>query len=116
MSLINKTDSEILEIANPLWDSLVKNSNNKDYFAFTKDFSARMLMGANEPEIAKQWANNKVITSLNTEKEFLGCIRRDEYITVLFKQTSTKVAGEYLGRLVLGEEDGEIKIFGATIF
>jgi len=29
---------------------------------------------------------------------------------------STKVSGEYLGRLVLGEEDGEIKIFGATIF
>jgi hypothetical protein len=75
-----------------------------------------MLMGANEPEIAKQWANNEVITSLSTERAFLGCIRRDEYITVLFKQASTKVSGEYLGRLVLGEEDGEIKIFGATIF
>ena len=73
-------------------------------------------MGANEPELAKQWANNEVITSLSTEREFLGCIRRDEYVTVLFKQASTKVSGDYLGRLVLGEEDGEIKIFGATIF
>ena len=70
----------------------------------------------NEPEIAKQWANNEVITSLSNERTFLGCIRRDEYITVLFKQKSTKVLGEYLGRLVLGEEDGEVKIFGATIF
>tara|TARA_X000000368_G_scaffold404828_1_gene381325 strand:- start:95 stop:445 length:351 start_codon:yes stop_codon:yes gene_type:complete len=116
MSLIKKTDSEILEIANPLWDSLVKHSNNKDYYGFTKDFSARMLMGANEPEIAKQWANNEVITSLSNERTFLGCIRRDDFITVLFKQASTKVSGEYLGRLVLGEEDGEVKIFGATIF
>tara|TARA_B100000029_G_C17237720_1_gene837846 strand:+ start:121 stop:471 length:351 start_codon:yes stop_codon:yes gene_type:complete len=116
MNLIDKSDNEILEVANPLWDDLVKNSNNKDYTGFTKDFSARMLMGANEIEIGKQWANNDVITSLSNERVFLGCIRRDGFVTVLFKQTSTKVSGEFLGRLVLGEEDGEIKIFGATIF
>ena len=40
MNLIDKTDEEILEIANPLWDDLVKNSNKKDYFGFVKDFSA----------------------------------------------------------------------------
>ena len=116
MKLVNKTDNEILEIANPLWDDLVKHSNNKDYQGFTKDFSARMLMGANEIEIGKQWANNEVITNLSNEKEFLGCIRRDDFVTVLFKQTSTKIPGEFLGRLVLGVEDNQIKIFGATIF
>jgi hypothetical protein len=116
MKLIDKTDNELLEIANPLWDDLVKHSNSKDYQGFTKDFSARMLMGANEIEIGKQWANNEVITSLSNEREFLGCIRRDGFVTLLFKQTSTKASGEFLGRLVLGEEDGKIKIFGATIF
>jgi len=116
MKLVNKTDNEILEIANPLWDDLVKHSNNKNYQGFTKDFSARMLIGANEIEIGKQWANNEVITNLSNEKEFLGCIRRDDFVTVLFKQTSTKIPGEFLGRLVLGVEDNQIKIFGATIF
>jgi len=116
MKLVNKTNNEILEIANPLWDDLVKHSNNKNYQGFTKDFSARMLIGANEIEIGKQWANNEVITNLSNEKEFLGCIRRDDFVTVLFKQTSTKIPGEFLGRLVLGVEDNQIKIFGATIF
>ena len=116
MNLINKPDNEILEIANPLWNDLVKNSNNKDYKGFTQNFSARMLMGANEIEIGKQWANNEVITSLSNERKFLGCIRRDGFVTVLFKQTSTKISGEFLGRLVLGVEDNQIKIFGATIF
>ena len=32
MNLLDKTDEELLEIANPLWDDLVKNSNKKDYF------------------------------------------------------------------------------------
>ena len=29
MKLLEKTDKEILEIANPIWDDLVKYSNNK---------------------------------------------------------------------------------------
>ena len=116
MDLLEKSDSEILEIAKPLWNNLINCSNTKDYFGFTKDFSARMLFGANEIELAKQWANNEVITSLTEEREFLGCLRRDEHVTVLFKQKSSKSDGDYLGRLVLGIEDTEIKIFGATIF
>ena len=116
MDLLKKSDEEILEIASPRWDNLIICSNSQDYFGFTKDFSARMLFGANEIELAKQWTNNVVITNLKQENEFLGCIRRDEHVTVLFKQKSTISDGDYLGRLVLGTEDGEIKIFGATIF
>ena len=116
MSLLDKTDEEILEIANPFWDNLVKCSNNKDYSGFTKDFSAQMLYGANEVELGKQWSNNELLVSLSIQKIFLGCLRRNNFVTVLFKQTSDKVPGEYLGRLVLGTEGDKIKIFGATIF
>ena len=116
MNLLEKTDKEILEIANPLWDDLVKCSNNKDYGGFTKHFSAQMLFSANEVEIGKQWVNNKLLTNLSKQKEFFGCLRRNNYVTVLFKQTSDKIPGEFLGRLVLGVEDDKVKIFGATIF
>ena len=116
MSLLDKSDEELLKIAQPMWDNLIHCSNKQDYFGFTRNFSARMLFGANEIELAKQWANNDVITSLTEEREFLGCLRRDEHVTVLFKQKSSKSDGDYLGRLVLGIEDTEIKIFGATIF
>ena len=116
MSLLDKTDEEILEIANPFWDNLVKCSNNKDYSGFTKDFSAQMLYGANEVELGKQWSNNELLVSLSTQFFFSGCLRRNDFVTVLFKQTSEKVPGDYLGRLVLGVEGDKIKIFGATIF
>ena len=116
MKLLEKTDKEILEIAEPLWDNLVKSSNIKDYGGFTKDFSAKMLFGANEVEIGKQWANNKLLTSLSEQREFLGCLRRNNFVTVLFKQASDTVPGEFLGRLVLGIEDDKVKVFGATIF
>ena len=57
-----------------------------------------------------------MLTSLSQEREFVGCVRRNHHVTVLFKQTSTEVSGEYLGRLVLGIEDDLVKVFGATIF
>ena len=116
MNLLDKTDEEIIEIASPIWDNLVKASNIKDYSGFTKDFSAQMLFGANEVELGKQWANNKLLTSLSKKKEVFGCLRRNLYVTVLYKQTSDNVPGEFLGRLVLGVEDDEIKVFGATIY
>jgi len=116
MKLLEKTDEEILEIANPIWDDLVKYSNNKDYSGFTKHFSAQMLYGANEVEIGKQWANNKLLTSLSNQREFLGCLRRNNFVSVIFKQKSDTVPGDFLGRLVLGVEDEKIKVFGATIF
>ena len=116
MSLLEKADNEIIEIANPIWANLVKSSNMKDYGGFTKDFSSQMLYGANEVELGKQWASNDLISSLSDEYKALGCLRRGLYITVLYKQKSTKISGEFLGRLVLGEEDGLVKVFGATIF
>jgi len=116
MNLQDKTDEEIIKIANPLWDNLVKSSNNKDYSGFTKDFSVEMLYGANEVEIGKQWANNDLLVNLSNDKICLGCLRRNEYVTVLYKQKSTKLSGDFLGRLVIGSEEGIIKIFGATIF
>ena len=116
MSFLKKTDEEIIKIADPIWANLVKSSNIKDYGGFTRDFSSQMLYGANEIELGKQWASNELVSNLSENCKAFGCLRRGLYITVLYKQTSTKIPGEFLGRLVLGDEDGLVKVFGATIF
>ena len=48
MKLLDKSDKEIREIAQPIWDNLIKASNIKDYGGFTKHFSSQMLYGARE--------------------------------------------------------------------
>ena len=116
MKILDKSDKEIIEIAKPIWDNLVRSSNIKDYGGFTKDFSSQMLYGANEVELGKQWANNKLLTSLSEKNEVFGCLRRDQFITILYKQTSKTLPGDFLGRLVLGMEGEDIKVFGATIY
>jgi len=116
MALLDKSDEEIIKIAEPIWANLVKSSNIKDYGGFTRDLSSQMMYGANEVELGKQWANNKIITNLEETYKPFGTLRRGEHITVLIKQTNKEIPGEFLGRLVLGVEDDEIKIFGATIY
>ena len=116
MNIIDLKDEDILKVAEPYWDDLVKYSNNKNYGAFTRHFSYEMKLAANEVEIGKQFAKSQLTKNLAKEREYLGIIRRGEHVTVLYKQTNTKQDGEWLGRLVLGFENEEIKIFGATLF
>ena len=82
MNLPEKSDQEIIDIAKPIWENLVKSSNIKDYGGFTKDFSSQMLFGANEVELGKQWANNKLLTSLSNKYEVFGCLRRGSLCTL----------------------------------
>ena len=116
MNIIDNTDEEILAMANPWWDELLKYSNNSNYGMFTKNFSLEMKQAANEVEIGKQFARSELTKNLSQDAEYLGMIRRGKHVTVLYKQTNTKKDGEWLGRLVLGYEADEPKIFGATLF
>ena len=76
MDLLKKSDEEIFTIAKPFWENLVRASNMKDYGGFTRDFSTQMLFGANEVELGKQWANNKIITNLNETYEPVRNIKK----------------------------------------
>ena len=116
MNIIDKTDDEILELAMPMWADLVKYSNEENYGAFTRGFSASLMLGANEIEMGKQFARSELTKNLSENYDYLGMIRRGEHVTVLFRQTNSKKEGEWLGRLVLGYEDDKVRIFGATLF
>ena len=116
MNIIDKTDEELLEMGIPWWEDLIKYSNKGQYGKFIRNFSYDLLLGLNEVEIGKQFAKSELTRSLDTNYDFLGFIRRGEHVSFLFRVRSTKKEGEWLGRMVLGFEKGEPKIFAASIF
>ena len=116
MNIIEKTDEEIRALAEPLWRDLVKCSNEGKYGEFVKNFSGSLALAMNQVVAGHQFANSELVRNLSEDTDFLGTIRRGEHVTVLFRQRSTKKRGEWLGRLVLGYEDGKVRIFGASIF
>lgn len=116
MSIVEKTDEEILDLAHPMWADLVKYSNEQNYGAFTRNFSSTLIKGANEVEMGRQFARSDLAKNISDDYQYLGMIRRGDYVTVLYKVTNTKDSGEWLGRLVLGHENDKVKIFGCTLF
>lgn len=116
MNIVEKTDEELLAIANPLWSDLVKNSNEGKYGDFVKNFSNSLALAMDQVEAGRQFASSELARNLSEDADYLGIIRRGEHVTVLYRQRSTKKQGEWLGRLVLGYENGDVKVFGASIF
>lgn len=116
LNIIDLTDEAILALAHPMWRDLIKYSNQGQYGKFIRKFSYELLFGLNEIEVGKQFANSELTRSLDPDWDYLGIIRRGQHVTVLYRVRSTKRAGEWLGRLVLGYEQGEVRIFAASIF
>jgi len=116
VNIIDKSDEEIRAIADPLWRDLVKNSNEGKYGDFVKNFSSAFALAMDQVQVGHQFAKSELARNLSADADFLGTIRRGEHVTVLYRQRSTKKEGEWLGRLVLGYEDGQVRIFGASIF
>ncbi len=116
MNIIEKTDDEILAMAKPLWRDLVKYSNEGKYGEFARNFSSSLARAIDQVVAGHQFANSELARNLSEDIDSLGIIRRGEHVTVLYRQRSTKKPGEWLGRLVLGYEDGTVRIFGASIF
>lgn len=116
MNITDLSDDDIIEFAHPIWDELVRASNAGDYGAFTQRFSQSLLLALNEVEVGKQFAHSELAKNLMEKYDFLGLIRRGEHVTALYRVRSKVKAGEWLGRLVLGQENGEVKVFAASIF
>ena len=116
MNITEQTDDEIRAVADPLWRDLVKSSNEGDYGEFAKHFSSSFALAMDQVAAGHQFANSELARNLSDELDPLGIIRRGEHVTVLYRQRSTKKSGEWLGRLVLGYENGKVRIFGASIF
>ena len=116
VNIIEKTDKEILAIADPLWRDLIKNSNEGEYGEFVKNFSSSLALVMNQVTVGHQFATSELARNLADDADILGIIRRGEHVTVLYRQRSTNKPGEWLGRLVLGYEGEKVRIFGASIF
>ena len=96
---------QVSEISEQMTDAFIVKDQDR-YSALDRQFH-RVFVAS---------SGNKLLTSLSDDYEAFGCLRRGMNITVLFKQKSKEIEGEFLRRLVLGVEGDDVKVFGATIY
>lgn len=116
MNLAEKTDAEILKIANPLMDNLIEGSAEIEHEKHTRDFTGRMKCIVTRDyleKICKQYQTEK---GHFAKREFVALFRRPTSIAIIWKQAFTKQKGEFVAECVFVENDGRILVDHAMVF
>ncbi|MCJ8318275.1 MAG: hypothetical protein MJK12_01490 [Colwellia sp.] len=115
MEISNKSDTEILKIAESMWDDIVEGANTKNWHLFSKYMPASDVTDEAKKDVERQWQQVPLLTSLSTKREFINILRRNDSVLVLWKQWSTKEEGEFLAMLNLKSMGTEIKSVGIFV-
>lgn len=109
MSLLEKTDSQIREIAAPILKDTIIGANHKDWQQFSRNMTPEDSSDIESKEdVERQWEEDDYLTKFSDKFEFLAVIRKPDVVVVLWRLTTTVTDEEYLERLYLEERDGVI--------
>lgn len=113
MKLLAMSDSQIHKVVKPILKDVIVGSRNKDWALFSKHMASEDSSSAEaKADVEAQWEEHEYLTSFADEFEFLGVIRKTDVVLVICKLTSTKFEDEYLEKLYLDDNDGEIVTLG----
>jgi hypothetical protein len=115
MDVSKLSDEEVYELAEPIWENMRKGSNNVDYETFSCFFSASLKGRVNKERFENQCKEFPLLTSLGAATP-VACIRRKEGVTVIFRQLSTRLEGEFVGQLTLAGTHEKNKVINAQVY
>lgn len=117
---VDRSDSEILKIADPIRQDVIDGANAKDWKLHSRNLPMDVIENDEiRKDVERQWREAETAsspcTAISRDSKFLGIIRKNEFIDVLWKQKNTKSDEEHVLRIVLKDIDGELKQVGALL-
>lgn len=116
MTLAEKSDKEILAVADPIMDNLMEGSTEIDHEKHTRDFTDRMkriVMKEYLEIVCRQYQAER---GYFAGREFVAVFRRPQSVAIVWKQRFTKKAGEYVAELVLVENESGYLVDHVMVF
>lgn len=116
MNFENMSETEILDIANPIMDNLMEASTNIDHERHIQDFSDRMKNIVTKDhlnKVCKQYQNEKGYFS---KRELVAVFKRPDSVAIVWKQWFTKAKGEFVAEMVLIKQKGKFLVDHAMVF
>ncbi len=116
MNLMDKTDDEILSVADPIMDNLMEASTAIDYERHVRDFTARaksVLSEALLRHVCREYQSSK---GFFAEREFVAIFRRPDSVAIVWKQKFTRQPGEFVAEMVLVEHEGRYLVDHVMVF
>jgi hypothetical protein len=116
MTLAEKSDWEILAVADPIMHNLMEGSTAIDHEKHTRDFTDRMKRIVAKEYLETVCRTYQVERGYFSKREFVAVFRRPQSVAIVWKQWFTKQAGEYVAELVLVENRSTYLVDHAMVF
>lgn len=116
MDLSQKSDDEILSVANPIMDNLMDASTVIDYERHIRDFSDRLKSVLSKEQLAWICQDYQSTKGFFAGREFVAVFRRPDSVAIIWKQRFTKQAGEFVAEMVLIQQDGKYLVDHVMVF
>lgn len=101
MDLAEKSDDEILSIADPIMDNLMDASTAIDHARHVRDFTDRMKSIVTPDYLQRVCQKYQSEKGFFSKREFVAIFCRPQSVVVVWRQWFTKAPGEYVAELLL---------------
>ena len=116
MSQLSRLQREQLrEVAEPIWKNIVSAARDCDYARFSRGFSSELLAKLSEEHFRQSCEDFPLLTTIEPDFEFIDSIHRENAITILWRLSSSRYAGEFLGMLTLQSGDNGMEITAVSV-
>jgi len=115
MNVLTLSDEKILEIAEPILDTIIQGTSEKNWLLFTKHMPESMKIESDREIIEKQWSNSEFTIKLSVEREFLSILRKSDCVLVLWKMKNNNIKEDLLQMLYLQNQQDEVKVIGTWV-
>lgn len=115
-ALQNYSDQTLVDIAQQYMDSLMQASTERDYVKHIQHFSKRLKIMLDEDRfnfVVEQYQQEK---GYFTDRHFVASFRRPDSFAIVWRQTFSKIKGDYVAELVLIEEGGHLVVDHVMVF
>ena len=106
MPIDEKSETEILQLVNPIMDNLMEASTRIDHARHTRDFTERLKAIVTEDYLKKVCTKYQSERGYLGERKFAALFRRPGAVAVIWKQGFTKQPGEYVAEALFVDQDG----------
>ncbi|WP_292996524.1 hypothetical protein [Nitrosomonas sp.] len=110
------TEQQLWDIANPIMDNLMDASIQLDYARHVQDFTGRMkaiVTPVYFQHVCQQYQAEKGYFSNRVP---VAVFRRPDSAAIVWKQSFTKMPGEFIAEMVLVHRDGRYLVDHAMVF
>ncbi|MGI9318782.1 MAG: hypothetical protein ACR2QW_15750 [bacterium] len=116
MNFENMSETEILDMANPIMDNLMEASTDIDHKRHTRDFTERLKKIVTEEHLQKVCKNYQAEKGFFGERNPVAVFKRPDSVAIVWKQSFTKAKGEFVAEMVLVHQEGEILCDHTMVF